>query len=463
MSSADSLGIITPVMDVAQVTRSTALRNHDRSAHAAPIRPSHAALRQDMIGAVVRHLFRSDEEYQTWGPSDATIEPARIADYFFAVEDEPHGAEDIFGRVRWGGQFVYLSHDVAKLEHLPRQFAAFGFEILRDGEYFRTGPLRFVPFLGRKLWYFVARKMQLIRPRDISERFTYTVSLGHKTAAMPRADEYVVVKEVPTFERVMERLRVKFADAPYAVIEKRAMKFTQKVFPLFLTREAAMLKILARDLPEEYRCRVPTLLDMESDERGFARRIWMNWLRVGNRQPLSQLEFARQGADLLRVVHDYARIIHLDLRLDNMLITENGVCFIDFGSAVRVGENIRGNPLLNTIFDELMRTSQIQRMLYKMTEAGTVTSKVMNEAVGRVDKQIDLFYLAVQINQPLQNPDFAGLVDYDLASDAARALEELTIDILQPKKPDRPHYTTATEVLDGIRKIEAALGAKTLA
>ena len=49
-------------------------------------------------------------------------------------------------------------------------------------------------------------------------------------------------------------------------------------------------------------------------------------------------------------------------------------------------------------------------MLLKMTSNGTVTSKIMNEAVGRVDKQVDLFYLAVQINQPLHNPDdFASL------------------------------------------------------
>ena len=91
-------------------------------------------------------------------------------------------------------------------------------------------------------------------------------------------------------------------------------------------------------------------------------------------KPLSQLEFARQAADLLRVMHDKAGVIHLDLRLDNVVITDKGVGFVDFGSAVREGENIKGNPLLSTIFDELMRTSQIQRMLEKMTTDGTVTA-----------------------------------------------------------------------------------------
>ena len=67
-------------------------------------------------------------------------------------------------------------------------------------------------------------------------------------------------------------------------------------------------------------------------------------------------------------------------------------------SSVPVGENIHGNPMLSTIFEELMRTSQIQRMLYKMKSSGLVTSQVISEAYQRVDKAVDLFYLAVQMN-----------------------------------------------------------------
>ena len=380
-----------------------------------------------------------------------------MADYVFAVENEPHKPDDIFANVRWGGQFIYISSDRAKVETIPAQFTDFGFEILGEPQGVRYGWLRFVPFMGRKLWFVACRKMQLIRPRDISERFTYSVHLGHMPPTIDRSDPYVVVKEVPTFDRVMDRLRVKFTDVPYSVIEKRAMKFTNKVFPLFLTREAAMLKILHRDLPEEYRCRVPTLLDMEQDDRGYASRIWMNWMRIGSPAPLTQIEFARQSADLLRVVHDYARIIHLDLRLDNFLITDNGVCFVDFGSAVRDGENIGGNPLLSTLFEELMRTSQIQRMLYKMSNEGTVTSRLMSEAAGKVDKQIDLFYLAVQINQPLHNPDFASLVRYDPTSREALALADLTKDILKPIDPTHPKYRSAGEMLEGIRRVELGM------
>jgi hypothetical protein len=410
-----------------------------------------------MIDVVIRAVLRKDPEYRRYRPTAPAAHSWHMADYVFAVEDEPHKPDEVFGHIRWGGQFIYISHDRAKVERVPEQFAEFGFEAQGTAGSTRYGWLRFVPFMGKKLWYVASRKMQLIRPRDITERFTYAVQLGRTPPAFHRPDPYVVVKEVPTFDRVMDRLRVKFTDVPYSVIEKRALKFTTKVFPLFLTREAAMLKILHRDLPEEYRHRVPTLLDIEQDDRGYARRIWMNWMRIGSPAPLTQIQFARQSADLLRVVHDYARIIHLDLRLDNFLITDSGVCFVDFGSAVRDGENIGGNPLLSTLFEELMRTSQIQRMLYKMSNDGTVTSRLMSEAAGKVDKQIDLFYLAVQINQPLHNPDFASLVRYDPNSPEALALADLTRDILKPIDPTHPKYRSAGEMLEGILRVEEKL------
>jgi serine/threonine protein kinase len=187
--------------------------------------------------------------------------------------------------------------------------------------------------------------------------------------------------------------------------------------------------------------------------------MWMTWLRQGNPAPLSQIEFARQAAELLNVVHDTVGIIHLDLRLDNVVITPEGVSFVDFGSAVRVGENIHGNPMLSTIFEELMRTSQIQRMLYKMKSSGLVTSQVISEAYQRVDKAVDLFYLAVQMNQPLNNPDFEGLVEFDVNSAEAKGIERLTHDILHPADPTRPPYRTARDVLIGLKDLQRELRA----
>ncbi len=72
------------------------------------------------------------------------------------------------------------------------------------------------------------------------------------------------------------------------VIEKRARKFSDKIFPVFLTREAAILKIVNRDLPEAYRDRVPRLLKWRRMSEDMRRRLHLSWLRNGG-EPLSQI------------------------------------------------------------------------------------------------------------------------------------------------------------------------------
>jgi serine/threonine protein kinase len=268
--------------------------------------------------------------------------------------------------------------------------------------------------------------------------------------------EYVVVKEVPTLDMVMGRLRGKWPQLPDEVIEKRARKFSDKIFPIFLTREAAILKIVNRDLPEEYRQRIPKLLELERDDRGYARRLTLSWLRNGG-QPLSQIEFARQSADLLRVLHDLVGVMHLDLRLDNFVITPQGVGFVDFGSAVRADENLKQSPLLSNLFEELMRTSEIQRMLLSMTRTGQVTSQAISSGLHKVDKAVDYFYLAVQINSPHSNPDLKDLIRYDKDSAEAKLLTKLTEQILRPSDPANPPFRSAADILGGIEKVERAL------
>jgi hypothetical protein len=407
------------------------------------------------IDRVARHLLRVDPEVARLRASSSIEKAAGLVDVLFHQEDEPHQPDEVFGRLRWGGLFVYASRDPERVATLPNRFENRGYVTVQAPTFVRQPLLGLrLPLVSPKLHYFVARKVFLVRPREVTERFTYHVDLQPGGNG---PDGYVVRKEVPTLDRVVARLRARFTDLPYALIEKRARKFTEKIFPLFLTREAAMLKILERDLPRAFKNRVPRVLDLEQDGRGYVHRMWMTWLRQGSDVPLSQIEFARQSAELLNVIHDTVGIIHLDLRLDNFVITPHGVCFVDFGSSVRVGENINGNPMLSTIFEELMRTSQIQRMLFKMKSSGLVTSNVISEAYQRVDKAVDLFYLAVQMNQPLNNPDFEGLVNFDLNSAEAKGLERLTQDILHPPDPTSPPYRTAKDVLIGIKDLERQL------
>ena len=250
----------------------------------------------------------------------------------------------------------------------------------------------------------------------------------------------------------MARLQTKWPELASEVIEKRARKFTDKIFPVFLTREAAILKIVNRDLPEKYLNRIPQLIEMDKDDRGFARRLHLSWLRNGG-DALSQLEFAAQSADLLRALHDDVGVMHLDLRLDNFVITPAGVGFVDFGSAVRVDENLKQSPLLSSLFEELMRTSEIQRMLFRMTRTGEVTSEVMSGGLHKVDKAVDCFYLAVQISSPHANPDLKDLIRFEKESDEARRLSRLTEQILRPVDPAKPPFRSAADILKGIEQL----------
>ena len=388
--------------------------------------------RRQLVATAIEKLFADDEEYARFGPN-ASDDSSEQVDFLFAAEEETHDPDTVFGQLRWGGQFVYVSRDRQRVESLHERFRQRGFLPIHNAQ-----PLRLkrwgirLPVWSPQAWCFVARKVFIIRPREISERFTYHVQL------VPRHSHgggFVVMKEIPSLERVIGRLRARFTDLPFAVIERRALNFTEKVFPLFLTREAAMLKVLERDLPREYAHRVPHVLGLEKDNRGYVKRLWMNWLR--NSGPaLPQMDFARQFAELLHVLHDKAGVVHLDLRLDNIVISHGEVGFVDFGSAVRLGENIAGNTLLSTLFEELMRTSQIQRMLERMTKSGSVTSAVLREGYGKVDKAVDLFYLAMQISSPTGNPDLRGLIKWTSGSPEADALSRsaATFSVRQTRK-----------------------------
>ena len=403
-----------------------------------------------LVNTVVRQCLSNDEEFQLFGSS---ANGRAMLDFRFATDRESHDPKKVFDLVRWGGQFVFCSRDVGQVRTTSDRFAKYGFDIETPPSYVRE-PFPFLPFLGKKVHYFRARKMQLIPPGDITDRFTYMVELtGQKEKHKGR---YVVTKRVPTDEWVINRLKRRWPELPYETVQKRAKKFTEKIFPLFLTREAAILKILQEHLPPSYRDRVPQPICVEKDSRGFVRMLQMNWLRNGGKSR-SQLDFAMQAADLLRAIHDTAEVIHLDLRLDNMVVTPGGVGFVDFGSAVRVGEDISSNPLLATLYGELMKTSHIQRMLDQMTISGHVTAEHFCQSRGRVDKSVDVFYLAVQFNSPHDNPDLKELIDFKPGSDEARALGKLTRNILTPEDTLNPPIKSAKDVLRALESVNGQL------
>ena len=362
-----------------------------------------------LVDHLLRTVFAPTREFQHTLHRLHTSD--RLTDYLFATTGDSTGLDTVFDALRWGGQFVFVSQnraEVADVAYRFQQSPAFTTEVPPTAV-----PRRLLGFLpaGTRYHYTVLRKILLLLPGQHTDRFTYHVQLVRPRDIGLPGDGYLVMKQVPTLDRVVARLREKFPDADLETIRRRARKFTEKIFPVFLTREAAILKLLQRDLPKTYSDRIPHVIQADQDQHGFVRTLYMNWLRnsVPPTGPITQLQFARQATELLVSLHDIARVIHLDLRLDNFVITERGVGFVDFGSAVRVGENFPESSLLNNLFEEMMRTSQIQKMLGSMQAKGLVTSQEIRNCYQRIDKAVDFFYLAVQINAPHQNPDFTGV------------------------------------------------------
>ena len=398
-------------------------------------------------GSVARLASRASEAPQ-----------GRLVDVLIATPGDPKLPDEAFARLRWGGAFLYVAPDEQSAQDLAQAYGGQRGFILDEPVtqiHANLAGLR-IPGLTPQGYAFMARKVALIQPGDFTERFTYHVELSKAPKSDLVPDGYVVTKRVPTYADLIRRLRHKFPDVELSKLEKRAHKLIEHVFPTFLTREAAMLGILQKNLEPQYRDRVPKPLGIQKDSRGFVRTLHMNWMRIGG-EPITQLDFAIQSAELLAAIHEQAHIMHLDLRMDNMVITPSGVGFVDFGSACKIGEQVSQSPMLGELFTEMMRTSQIQRMLGKMIERGHVTNNAISEVYGKTDKTVDSFYLAVQIAKPHTNPDLKQLIRYEPESDTAGMLSALTAAVLRPKNPEMAQYKSASDLVRGLRRIERRL------
>ena len=390
-----------------------------------------------------------DLQKRGWRWLDSSEGPP--SDYLVALDREPD-LNYAFDRLRWGGQLICITADRKRAQSLAQRVRdTAGFNVDVDPGVVRTGP-RFIPGIGRKLHYTVARKTFLVRPDQHTMRFTYDVRLERHRRS---EHEYAVLKQVPSRQSVMRRLRQRFPDSDGEQLQKQAKKLADHVFPVFLSREVSFLRVLERHAPEEYKGRFPRILGAEKDDQGLVRKVLMSWLRQGG-PPLSQLEFAKQSAELLQVIHEKARITHLDMRLDNLLITPRGVAIVDFGSAVRDDEDFKETGMLRQLFDQLMSTSEIQQTIGKMVKSGRVTSSAIVNAHQKIDKTADLFYLALQCAHIHEHPPFEGLIDYDPESEEAQAVEEVRREVMRPSDPENPSITSAGEFRRRLEELDGA-------
>ena len=413
-----------------------------------------------LVAAAQRRWLRREMARRLCARAGQSTE-GRFVDVLTATPGEPNQPDEAFARLRWGGVFLYVGQGEQDVRDLAEAYDGKRGFILEEKVtpvHALTCGLR-LPGLTPHGHAFIARKTQLIQPGDFTERFTYNVELTPCAKSPDAPDGYVVTKRVPTFDNLLGRLQHKFPDVALDDLRSRAHKLVDHVFPTFLTREAAMLGILQNNLEPRFRDKVPKPLGIQKDSRGFVRTLHMNWKRIGG-EPISQLDFAIQSAELLNALHEQASVMHLDLRMDNMVITPDGVGFVDFGSACKIGEQVNQSPMLGELFSEMMRTSQIQRMLGKMIERGHVTNNAIAEVYGKTDKTVDSFYLAVQIAKPHANPELKQMIEYDYDSPTAKALSALTAAVLRPKNPEMAQYKSARDLVRGIRRIERRIAGK---
>jgi len=294
---------------------------------------------------------------------------------------------------------------------------------------------------------------------DLTDRFTFQVDLVTDHLDKHDPHGFCVRKRIPTVNDICRRLKEKHPETDTGTLEDRAQKLVRRIFPIFLSREAGFLKLLQRDLPKALASHVPRLLHVNKNDDGMVDELHMTWLRLGGPQ-LDQIEFAEQAANLLHALHETVKLIHLDLRMDNMVITPQGVGFVDFGSAVRIGEDISKNKMMAVLFDEMMSTSQIQRLLGKMKSEGRVTSRYLLDGHGKVDQAADIFYLAMQMNHPHSNPDLKPFIKYDAKSEAARQFGKLNEAVMRPMDSKQPPYTSAKDLLRGIEIVKRKVAKK---
>ncbi len=247
--------------------------------------------------------FRSDRQYDQAGVRD--LEMLRLP----AVVD-PDAA---FNRLRWGGQLVLVDARPDRLGAALARFqdrrewqsprSAQTIRVPREAGWSQWLPGPLVKKWGQQTLHWAAvRKVLLDPPSRLTARHSYDVRLVPARGKIdPRqaTDGHIVLKRVPTLAQAMSRLQQTCPAVPADRLEQIARKLIDKVFPAFLTREAAFLKLLQRDLPAELKARTPRVLSMEADDRGMVRSLSMRWLRQGG-PTLTQTEFARQTLELLR-------------------------------------------------------------------------------------------------------------------------------------------------------------------
>ena len=399
--------------------------------------------------AALDWLLPDDAERRRYELSEAQASAAGLRDFLTVQAPALPDEQTLFDALRWGGQLLILGDSATAVATARQRFAPSPVWCCEQPD--ALPPPRPVGGKGQ-VHFCTVRKTGLEIPGQLTAQHSYEVNLVHRPGddlpALGRGSAgWAVEKRVPTHEESHARLIQTHPSITPEQADRIVRWLVKTAFPLMLTRETAFLRRLQKYMPAHLAGRTPTLLKMDKDERGLVSRIHMTWLRLGG-ETLSQTAFAQQAAEMLNAAHRDAGLMHLDVRLGNLVVTERGVGLIDFGSSVMVGEDLASNRHVAKVICRTLEASEITETLQRHRLKQLLGNPVFEGLPYPPSPAMDLFALATCMTRPHDLPDFRGLVAFKAGDADALSLSRLRRRVLS-RAPGEPG---AISDMDGLAR-----------
>lgn len=389
--------------------------------------------------AALDWLLPNATERRRHALSETQAHEAGVRDFLIVQADAPPPEEHLFDTLRWGGQLLIVGPHAQAVTDCRQRFAHSRSWCCEQPEH--LPPPQPVPGAAA-VHLCTVRKVGIELPGRLTARHSYEVSLVHRpgpehTPLGPGSAGWAVEKRVPTHEETRARLIQTHPTIAPAQADGVVRWLVKTAFPLMLTRETAFLRRLQKYMPGHLAGRTPELLELHKDDRGLVNRIHMTWLRQGG-ETLTQIDFAQQAAEMLSAAHRHAGLMHLDVRLGNLVVTDLGVGLIDFGSSVMVDEDLSANRTVQKVIGRTLEASEITDNLQRHRHKGLLGNPLFDPLPTPPTVGFDLFALATCMTRPHDLADFRGLVAFEANSPDAIALSRLRRRVLS-RAPGQPH------------------------
>ena len=410
--------------------------------------------------AALDWLLPDETEQRRHQLSEAQAPAAGLRDFILIEAASGPQIDELFDALRWGGQVLILGPNPGAVKACRQRFAGHPSWCCEQPD---ALPAPLTTGRGAPVHFSTIRKIRLERPGQLTARHSYEVSLVHRpNPGDPEPGRgsagWAVEKRVPTHEETLARLTQTHAAIAPGQTQGVVRWLIQTAFPLMLTRETAFLGRLRQRMPSHLAGRTPELLDMQKDQRGLVSRIQMTWLRQGG-ETLSQLAFARQAAEMLDAAHREAGLMHMDVRLGNLVVTPRGVGLIDFGTSVMVGEDLAANRTVHKVIRRTLDASEITDNLRRHREKRLLGNPVFDALPHPPTPGFDLFALVTCMTRPHELEDFRGLVAFDPHGPDAIALSRLRRRVLAPPDGQAAPLTDLSQLAAALQALAGSSNA----